>query len=289
MSLDGRVSGDPDKPGTPFVIRIPNDVNQIVPPHWHPQDENIVVVKGTWYMGMGEKFDHKALREMNVGDYALVPKGMRHFAWSKTDTIIQVHGIGPFQIIPVDTWDFLGGGKVTPDNPMVQDSRNASLFKFQVSERVRSKRGDGLIVSGLHSKQNNITQYDVQTDDGQRFYETEGELVAVPREKNLKVGPLSGTWDGVIHGLPGGDTSCTFYIQQNKDKVTGVLALPQGGLAFNASTFRNNALELHLDTLVGKFAFNAEFKRGELSGQWSLDSGPKGTWEARKIVMPPKS
>jgi hypothetical protein len=61
MSPDGRVSGNPDKPGAQYVIRIPNDANQIVLPHWHPEDENIVVVKGAWYMGMGDKFDRSAL------------------------------------------------------------------------------------------------------------------------------------------------------------------------------------------------------------------------------------
>jgi hypothetical protein len=38
MSLDGRVSGDPDKAGAQYVIRIPNDADQIVLPHWHPEE-----------------------------------------------------------------------------------------------------------------------------------------------------------------------------------------------------------------------------------------------------------
>ena len=138
MSPDGRVSGNPDKAGAQYVIRIPNDANQIVLPHWHPEDENIVVVKGTWYMGMGDKFDRSALREMNVGALVLVPKHVHHFAWSKTGTIIQVHGIGPFQVIPVDEWDFLGGGKIPSGNSKVQDFQTASLFRHKIGERIRS-------------------------------------------------------------------------------------------------------------------------------------------------------
>jgi hypothetical protein len=53
---------------------------------------------------------------MNVGDYALIPKRVHHFAWSKTGTIIQVHGIGPFQVIPVDDWNLLSGGKIPSGN-----------------------------------------------------------------------------------------------------------------------------------------------------------------------------
>src|SRR5215831_2621252 len=287
LSLDGRVSGDPDKPGALFVIRIPNDANFVVLPHWHPEDENVVVVKGTWYVGMGDRFDRNALREMNVGDYILIPKKMHHFAWSKTETIIQVHGIGPFKIIPVDTWEFLGGGKLTSNHHTVEDSQNASLFRFKVGTRVKSQRGEGVVVEGVHSKENNRTQYDIQTENGQRFYESEEDLTAVPADRNLQAGPISGIWNGVMHGMTGGDTSCTFYIQRGKDQITGVLALPQGGVAFNNSTFRNNTLELHLDTLVaGKFAFNAEYKQGELHGNWSLDSGPKGAWEAKKSAAP---
>jgi hypothetical protein len=35
----------------------------------------------------------------------LVPKQMRHCAWAKGDVIIQVHGIGPFQVIWVNPAD----------------------------------------------------------------------------------------------------------------------------------------------------------------------------------------
>jgi len=268
MTLDARVSGDPDKAGAQYVIRIPNDANQVVLPHWHPEDENIVVVKGTWYLGTGDKFERSALREMNVGDYALVPKRMHHFAWSKTDTIIQVHGIGPFQVIPVDAWDFLP----------------ASLFRYKISDRVRSKRGEGLVVSGVHSAENKITQYDVQTDDGQRFYELEQELAAVPMSNKIRAAALTGAWDGVMRGLPGGDMPCTFYVQQDGEKVTGVLALPIGGAAFNSSTFKNDALEIHMDTPVGKFSFQGTYNQARLSGTWSANNGLNGTWEGKKVA-----
>src|SRR5205823_3988382 len=39
------VSGHPDIPGAPFVIRMLNDENQVVAPHWHPCDENMVIIK----------------------------------------------------------------------------------------------------------------------------------------------------------------------------------------------------------------------------------------------------
>src|SRR5260370_6428295 len=90
------VSGDPAKSGEPFVIRIHAEAGYIIMPHTHPVDENIVVVKGSWAVGMGDRLNRQALEPMEVGTYALVPKTIAHFALSKTDTILQVHRIGPF-------------------------------------------------------------------------------------------------------------------------------------------------------------------------------------------------
>jgi hypothetical protein len=71
------VSGNPDSAGVPFVLRIRNDDGMIVPVHWHPGDEHIVVLKGAWYLGTGDKFDRAALREMHVGDYGFVKRSDR--------------------------------------------------------------------------------------------------------------------------------------------------------------------------------------------------------------------
>ena len=46
-----RLSGDPNVAGAPFVLRIENVDGQIVFPHWHPEDEHIVVVQGTGIWG----------------------------------------------------------------------------------------------------------------------------------------------------------------------------------------------------------------------------------------------
>ena len=65
---DGRfiqvLYGDPDREGGHYVIRIGNDDGQIVFPHRHPEDEHIVVIQGTWFLGHGEAFDRTALEEM---------------------------------------------------------------------------------------------------------------------------------------------------------------------------------------------------------------------------------
>jgi hypothetical protein len=39
---------------------------------------------------------------VDVGAFGFAPNNMAHFAWSKTETTIQVHGIGPFSSKLVD-------------------------------------------------------------------------------------------------------------------------------------------------------------------------------------------
>src|SRR5579859_4183613 len=89
------LSGDPAKSGL-YVIRIHAEAGYVSMPHSHPQDENIAVLQGSWAAGMGEHFNQESLETMEAGSYALLPKKMAHFAFSKTDTILQVHGLGPF-------------------------------------------------------------------------------------------------------------------------------------------------------------------------------------------------
>jgi quercetin dioxygenase-like cupin family protein len=91
------IAGDPDKPG-PFVLRIKSPARTRVAPHWHPGDEHVTVLSGTFAVGMGDVFDWKRLTVLPAGSYALLPREMHHFAISKTATVVQVHGMGPFQV-----------------------------------------------------------------------------------------------------------------------------------------------------------------------------------------------
>jgi quercetin dioxygenase-like cupin family protein len=98
------VSGDPGKAG-PFVIRLKFPAGYKVAPHWHPTDEHVTVLTGTMALGMGEKFDEGAMKELSAGSFALMPAEMRHFAIAKTAATIQVHGMGPFVLNYVNPAD----------------------------------------------------------------------------------------------------------------------------------------------------------------------------------------
>ena len=74
------VSGDPNADGAPYVLRLRCADGAKIPAHWHPTDENVTVLKGTFLVGMGETFDESKLQPMNVGNFVSMPKEMRHFA-----------------------------------------------------------------------------------------------------------------------------------------------------------------------------------------------------------------
>jgi quercetin dioxygenase-like cupin family protein len=92
------VDGNPDGEGQPFVVRFHCIDGAKTPPHWHPTDESLTVLKGAFLVGMGEKFDESKLQSMNTGNFLLLPKEMRHFAMAKGDMTLQAHGIGPFKV-----------------------------------------------------------------------------------------------------------------------------------------------------------------------------------------------
>ncbi len=92
------VEGNPDAEGQPFVIRFRCADGAKVPAHWHPTDENLTVLKGAFLVGMGDSFDESKLQTMNVGNFILMPKEMHHFASNKGETIVQIHGTGPFKV-----------------------------------------------------------------------------------------------------------------------------------------------------------------------------------------------
>jgi quercetin dioxygenase-like cupin family protein len=97
--------GDPGKPGLPYAIRAKLPDGYKVPPHWHPTDENVTVLKGTLMVGKGEKLDPAKMEELPAGSFMCMPKSMRHFAMAKGETIIQVHGMGPFDVNYVNPAD----------------------------------------------------------------------------------------------------------------------------------------------------------------------------------------
>jgi hypothetical protein len=98
------LEGDPTKEGF-FTMRLWLPDGFKIPPHWHTKVEHVTVISGTFNIGMGEKFDQAATKEMPAGTFGFWPADMRHFAWAKGDTVLQLHGTGPWMINYVNPTD----------------------------------------------------------------------------------------------------------------------------------------------------------------------------------------
>jgi quercetin dioxygenase-like cupin family protein len=98
------LEGNPSKEG-PFVMRVKLPDGFRIMPHTHPKDERVTVLQGTLYLGMGATFDEKAAKAMPPGSYGRTEAGMKHFGWVKGETILQLHGTGPWTIDYVNPKD----------------------------------------------------------------------------------------------------------------------------------------------------------------------------------------
>lgn len=98
------IEGDPKAAGL-FTMRLSLPANYRIMPHSHPAVEHVTVLKGSFYMGLGEKFDATAAKKIPKGGFGLMNTGTRHFAMTKKKCIIQLHGMGPWAINYVNAAD----------------------------------------------------------------------------------------------------------------------------------------------------------------------------------------
>jgi quercetin dioxygenase-like cupin family protein len=107
------LEGDPMKEG-PFVVRFQFPDGYHVPPHTHPKTERVTVISGILNLSTGEALDRSSAKKLPAGSFGYWPAGMKHTAWSEGETVIQLHGTGPWQINYVDPADDPRNAKKSP-------------------------------------------------------------------------------------------------------------------------------------------------------------------------------
>jgi quercetin dioxygenase-like cupin family protein len=98
------IEGPLDQPN-PFTIRVQLPANYKIPAHWHPAIEHVTVLSGTFHLGFGDKLDSEKTKAMPAGSIAIMPPKTNHFAWTNEETIVQVHGVGPWGVNYVNPAD----------------------------------------------------------------------------------------------------------------------------------------------------------------------------------------
>ena len=98
------LQGDRTKP-EPFTIRLRFPNGYRIPPHMHPTTENVTVLTGTFLKGLGTEFVESNLQPLMRGDFASIPPNHPHYVMTRGETVVQVHGVGPFSLTYVDPAD----------------------------------------------------------------------------------------------------------------------------------------------------------------------------------------
>ena len=92
-ALHGDPAGKSD-----YTIRLRFPDGYQFPAHYHPNAEHLSVLQGTFLFAMGERADRSAQKTYGPGDFIYIPPKHPHHGGARGETVIQLHGIGPFEI-----------------------------------------------------------------------------------------------------------------------------------------------------------------------------------------------
>ena len=95
--------GDPAKEGLYVQMVKWLAGNHFSHPHFHPHDRFITVLKGTWWVGTGTKFDPDGTVPMPAGTFVTHYGEQVHFDGAKTeDAVLLIVGMGPGTATPAE-------------------------------------------------------------------------------------------------------------------------------------------------------------------------------------------
>jgi quercetin dioxygenase-like cupin family protein len=89
------IVGDRAKPGL-YIQLVRWPPHAVLKAHSHPDDRYVIVLRGTFYHGIAEKFDEGKLEARPAGSFFTEPKGVRHFGMTKDEGVVLYFvGTGP--------------------------------------------------------------------------------------------------------------------------------------------------------------------------------------------------
>jgi quercetin dioxygenase-like cupin family protein len=88
--------GDPSKKAV-FTARVKMPTGYKIPPHWHTRDEQLTIVSGSLVLHMGDTMEAPATT-LAAGGFHFLPGKSHHAAETTEESIVQIDGMGPFDI-----------------------------------------------------------------------------------------------------------------------------------------------------------------------------------------------
>jgi len=95
------LEGSPKQCGL-FTIRLRTHQPWVMPPHSHPRAERVTVISGRINVGVGTALEERSGQVFTAGDYYVNAPGMVHHVWADEPVEIQITGIGPWEVHPVE-------------------------------------------------------------------------------------------------------------------------------------------------------------------------------------------
>jgi quercetin dioxygenase-like cupin family protein len=88
-------AGRPQEAG-PYALRVRFPPGSRVMPHTHPEDRIYTILRGDWYVGLGETFDSTRLERYPAGSVYVMRAGIAHFHLARDgETVFQITATGP--------------------------------------------------------------------------------------------------------------------------------------------------------------------------------------------------
>lgn len=104
------LQGDPSQTAM-FTVRLDFPDGYRLPAHWHPTDEHVTVISGTFLVGMGDSIDLSKTMALPAGAFVTAGANQHHFGVARGHTIVQVHAMGPFALTYVNPKDAPRAGR----------------------------------------------------------------------------------------------------------------------------------------------------------------------------------
>ena len=89
----------------PFTMRLKLPADYVIAPHIHPAYERVTVLSGTFYFAHGREFNRDKATALPTGSLAIMAPGDPMFGYTREETVIQLHGTGPWGIEYLDPKD----------------------------------------------------------------------------------------------------------------------------------------------------------------------------------------
>jgi quercetin dioxygenase-like cupin family protein len=81
----------------PYWPRLDIPSGTTFPPHAHPQDQFVTVLKGTLLIGYGENPDLTKMYTVSAGGFRVIEAFRIHYEQSSEETLVRIHGMGPLK------------------------------------------------------------------------------------------------------------------------------------------------------------------------------------------------